>query len=224
MKSIHRLIMLSAAYQQASAGEARSSEVDPDNALLGRFSRRRLDAECIRDAMLALGGKLDRTPGGPHPFPPVDRWGFTQHNPFIAVYDTKKRSVYLMTQRLKRHPFLALFDGPDPNASTPRRGMTTVPTQTLFLMNSPFVHEQADGLAGRLLGATTNGRERIVLAHVMALGRPPTAEETAQTEEFLSRYDFLLRAVKTPAEKIERQTWAAFARTLLTRNEFLFVE
>src|SRR5206468_9698451 len=140
IKAMHRLLLLSATYQLASANDERAAAADPSNELLWRFSRRRLDAEAIRDAMLLLGGNLDRSRGGPHPFPPVASWGFTQHNPFFAVYETNRRSVYLMNQRLRRHPFLALFDGPDPNASTPRRTETTVPTQALFLMNDPFVH------------------------------------------------------------------------------------
>ena len=89
-----------------------------------------------RDTLLALGGNLDRTPGGSHPFPPVSQWSYTQHAPFAAVYDTNRRSVYLMTQRLKRHPFLALFDGADTNASTARRIPTTVPPQALFFMKT----------------------------------------------------------------------------------------
>ena len=93
---------------------------DPADELLWRFPRRRLEAESIRDAILMLGGGLDRSPGGPHPFPPVGTT-FTQHAPFGAVYPTTRRSVYLMTQRIRRHPFLALFDGPDTNASTARR-------------------------------------------------------------------------------------------------------
>src|SRR5207342_1510539 len=105
--------------------------------LYASFPRRRLSAEEIRDAILAVSGELDSTPAREHPFPSPISWGYTQHNPFIAVYDDNKRSVYLMTQRLKRHPFLALFDGADTNASTPSRGATTVPTQALFLMNDP---------------------------------------------------------------------------------------
>src|SRR5258706_594008 len=142
-------MMLSAVYQLGSEDVGRAA--DPANLLLAHYPRKRLDAESLRDSLLALGGNLDRSTGGQHPFPPLATWGFTQHNPFTAVYDSPRRSIYLMTQRLKRHPYLALFDGADTNASTPRRQDTTVPTQSLFLMNDPFVHEQAAGLARRLL-------------------------------------------------------------------------
>ena len=116
-----------------------------------------------------MSGALDRTPAGPHPFPPANTWGFTQHNPFQAVYETNRRSVYLMTQRMRRHPFLALFDGADPNASTAQRYTTTVPTQALFFLNDPFVHEQADQFAARLLQRAADDAGRIDLAHRLAL-------------------------------------------------------
>src|SRR5262249_56190305 len=85
VKAMHRLMVLSSAYRLASADPV---QADPENVLLSRFTRRRLDAETIRDTLLALGGVLDRSPGGPHPFPPVHTWNFTQHKPFKAVYDT----------------------------------------------------------------------------------------------------------------------------------------
>ena len=221
IKAMHRLIMLSATYQQGSGG-AEAALADPDNQLLARFTRRRLDAEAIRDSLLCLGGNLDRTPGGPHPFPPVAQWNFTQHNPFSAVYDTPKRSVYLMTGRLKRHPYLALFDGPDTNASTPRRLPTTVPAQALFFMNDPFVHTQAAGLARRVLAARRAVDERLGLAFTLVLARPPTPEEVRDSRAFLDRYQQALGNVPPPEREI--RSWAAFARTLLARSEFLYVE
>ena len=151
VKSMHRLIMNSAAYQQSSEFDATAAEADPDSRLLWRFSRRRLSAEEIRDAMLAVSGELDRTIGGEHPFPAIETWGFSQHMPYYGVYPTNRRSVYLMQQRLKRHPFLSLFDGADVNVSTSRRELTTVPTQALYLMNSDFVHERARSLAVKIL-------------------------------------------------------------------------
>ncbi len=112
--------MLSDAYQRASsATSSPGRDVDPENHLYWRFDRRRLSAEELRDSLLEACGQLDRAPGGPHPFPPESSWSFTQHNPFIADYDTKKRGVYLMVQRNRRDPFLTLFDGADPNATTP---------------------------------------------------------------------------------------------------------
>jgi cytochrome c553 len=224
IKAVHRLVMLSQTYQMSSTENATAIAADPGNGLLAYFPRRRLDAESIRDAMLALGGNLDRSPGGQHPFPPIEQCRFTQHNPFTAVYDTPRRSVYLMTQRLKRHPFLALFDGADTNASTAVRATTTVPTQALFLMNDPFVHAQSTGFARRLLTARPDDTGRLILAFKMALARPPSVEETQETRAFLDRYRELLRDAGVPPAEHEERTWSALARTLLTRNEFLFVD
>src|SRR5262249_13955355 len=138
-------------------------------------------------------------------------------------YETNRRSVYLMTQRLKRHPFLALFDGADTNASTPLRSSTTVPTQALFLMNDPFVHDKAAAFAARLLAAPGDEERRISLAYQIALGRLPSAAELGDVTQFLTGYRRQLQA-KGSAGLAEHQTWAALCRTLLARNEFLFVE
>src|SRR6185295_1763062 len=129
LKSMHRLVMLSRTYQQSSAADEVNAKLDVSNDYLWKFDRRRLDAESIRDTLLAVGGNLDRAPGPAHPFPDPKGWNFTQHNPFKAVYDTDKRSVYVMTQRFQRHPFFALFDGADTNASTDRRLVSTTPPQ-----------------------------------------------------------------------------------------------
>ena len=93
------------------------------------------------------------TPSGPatQPAPPQTEWKFTQHNPFKAVYETPRRSIYLMTQRITRHPFLAIFDGADPATSTGARLTTTTPVQALYLLNDPFVHEQSKRFAARVL-------------------------------------------------------------------------
>jgi cytochrome c553 len=224
VKALHRLIVLSRTYQLGGDNDARNAALDADNRLLWRHDRRRLDAEAIRDAMLLLSGNLDRTVGGPHPFPPVERWGFTQHNPFTAVYDTNRRSVYLMTQRLKRHPFLALFDGPDTNASTAKRIPTIVPTQALFLMNDPFVHEQSTGLARRVLALRAEDAGQIKEAYRLTLGREARAEDVTRGLRFLEKYRQQLQAAGVAAEQRALMSCAALGRTLLTCNEFLFLD
>jgi len=224
IKSLHRLIMLSRTYQLSGAGDPRAAAVDPLNELLGHFPRRRLDAEAIRDAMLAVGGRLDPSRPRRHPFPPREQCAFTQHNPFNAVYETRHRSVYLMTQRLKRHPFLSLFDGADTNASTAERVTTTIPTQALFLMNDPFVHEQAAGFAERIVAAASDDAGRLAWAFELAFARPPTPVELAESGEFLARYRRQFEASGLSASDHEPLVWSALARTLLARNEFLFVD
>src|SRR5205085_6639804 len=136
-----------------------------------RFDRRRLDAESLRDALLFVSGKLDLQRPGPHPFPPITSWNWTQHNPFKEVYASNHRSVYLMTQRLQRHPFLALFDGPDTNTTTDKRTSSTVPLQALYWMNSPEVREQAAPFAPRLTTAAASPQERIAFEYQCAYSR-----------------------------------------------------
>lgn len=227
LKAMHRLIMASATYRQASDFDSRAAEADPDARLLWRFNRRRLSAEEIRDAMLAVSGDLDPTMGSEHPFPPVESWSFTQHAPYYGVYPTNRRSVYLMQQRLKRHPFLGLFDGADANVSTARREPTTVPTQALFLMNNEFVHERAASLAKRWLASGGLADNRVDDLFLITLNRPATPSEVTEAagfaKEYLDALDSEGAGNKTADER--RQTaWSAFIRTLLTRNEFLFVD
>ncbi|HML16747.1 MAG TPA: PSD1 and planctomycete cytochrome C domain-containing protein, partial [Bryobacteraceae bacterium] len=135
IKAMHRLIMRTSAYQMASGSNESDAHIDPKNDFLWRFDRRRLDAEEIRDAMLDIAGDLDKSMGGPHPFPPELTFRYTQHTQFFAVYPTTRRSVYLMQQRLKRHPFLDTFDGADPNASTPARSAEETSLQALAMLN-----------------------------------------------------------------------------------------
>lgn len=224
VKSMHRLIINSAAYRRASTFDEASAKIDPDARLLWRFNRRRLSAEEIRDAMLRVGGNLDQSMAGEHPFPAMDTWGFSQHAPFYGVYSTNRRSVYLMRQRLKRHPFLGLFDGADTNASTARRELTTVPTQALFLMNNEFVHEQAASFTKRICHETDDDTLRVERAHLIALGRSATPTEQEDARNFLATYQQEAIALQIPKNESQRTAWEAYARTMLTRNEFLFVD
>lgn len=252
VKHMHRLIVHSQAYQQSSspaqhadntsrhalasgsedqtAGSTAPDQIDPENRYLWRFSPRRLSAEEIRDSMLLASDSLDPSPGAEHPFPAPHTWGFSQHAPFYAVYETNRRSVYLMQQRIKRHPFLALFDGSDPNVSTARRELTTVPTQALYLMNNPFVHQSASSLAKRF-GSIQNERDRAAAMIYCCLGREASADQIDRAMAFVNSYANSLASIadnsqsqNSQAQNPQSEAWTAFARTLLTRNEFLFVE
>jgi hypothetical protein len=225
MKAMHRLIMLSATYRQASSDAETNGIVkptaDPKN-LYASFSRRRLSAEEIRDSILEVSGERDRTPGREHPFLSPIGWGYTQHAPFSAVYDHNQRSVYLMTQRLKRHPFLALFDGADPNATTAERLITTVPTQALFFLNDPFVHAKAERWAARLLTEYPGEGQRVERAWLRAIARAPTDLERAEAAEFLGDCRAELKTARL--DSVETRSLAAYLRTLLGSNEFLFID
>jgi hypothetical protein len=222
VKAMHRLIMLSRAYQLASVQD--SAGADPGNQWYGRFDRRRLDAEAIRDAMLAASGNLELGRPAEHPFPGIDEWKWTQHQPFKAVYTSRHRSVYLMTQRLQRHPYLGIFDGPDTNASTEARTSSTVPLQALYMMNSAFVEEQAQGLARRLMAASPQAAQRLQLAHELAWGRPASPPELDRAAIYVDRYARMLEQAGAPADRIELETWTSYARVMLTANEFVYVD
>ena len=182
IKSLHRLIMLSATYRQASGGDAAVDD------LYGAFPSRRLTAEELRDTLLVASGELDRTPGEAHPFPPESSWSFTQHGPFAAEYDTLKRSVYVMQKRNRRSRFFTLFDGADPNASTPLRDVTTVPTQALYFLNDPLLHERAKKLADRAMAGTADESGRVDFVFRQLFGRAATGEEQAEARAFVAQY------------------------------------
>jgi len=220
VKALHRRIVLSETYRQTAASRPAAAAVDANNDLLWRFDRRRLSAEELRDSLMSVAGTLDRTPGERHPIPPESAWGYSQHVPFATFFETDRRSVYLVNVRNRRHPFLGLFDGADPNATTPARQATTVPTQALYFLNDPFFHAQADKLGGRAL-AKPEG-DRLAELFRLALQRDPTRRDREFAEGFLERYQKGLS--DRPTADRPKLAWAALARIVLASNEFLFVE
>jgi cytochrome c553 len=225
IKAMHRLILSSSTWQQSS--DRTLAAVDPSMTsdvrdLYASFERRRLSAEEIRDSILMVSGNLETTPAEGHPFPSPISWGFSQHGPFHAVYDHNHRSVYLMTQRLRRHPFLALFDGPDPNASTADRLGTTVPTQALYFLNDPFVHMKATAWAAQLSADTHDTTAKIHSAYRTAFGRTASDQELQDALQFMATCRSELTAIGQPDP--EKSALAAFLRTLLGCNEFLHVD
>jgi len=224
IKSMHRLIMNSHTYQQSSNRAPKAIAEDPTNETLAGFSRLRLDAESLRDTLLVLGGNLDLSPAGPHPFPAKASWNFTQHNPFKEVYDTNRRSIYLMTQRIQRHPYLGIFDGADPSTSTATRFTSTTPLQALYLMNDAFFHAQSNLFTERILNARSDNRERISLAYELLLAREPTEEEQRVATEFLSNAKALLLKSGANEQQANFQAWHACFRGLFRLNEFVYLD
>ncbi|MFN0021323.1 MAG: PSD1 and planctomycete cytochrome C domain-containing protein [Pirellulaceae bacterium] len=216
IKKLHREILTSEAYQRRSTGE--------ESKYYAAFDRRRLNAESIRDALLFVSGTLDLRRPGEQPFPPMTAWTWTQHTPFKDVYPSRHRSVYLMTQRLQKHPFLALFDGPDTNTTTDKRTSSTVPLQSLYWMNSPEVREQAAAFAQRLTAAAATSQERIALAYQLAYSREPTAAETERGAGYLAEYQRELTATGLTAAEAEREAWLSLARIILSSSEFVYVD
>ncbi|MEO6182204.1 MAG: PSD1 and planctomycete cytochrome C domain-containing protein [Verrucomicrobiota bacterium] len=224
IKQMHKLMMLSQTYQTSSVEQPDNSRIDPGNNLFWKFNRRRLDAEQLRDAMLAVSGMLDPTVGMEHPFPKESEWRYTQHTPFVAVYDTNRRGVYLMQQRIKKQPFLEVFDGADPNATTDVRPVSTTPIQALFMMNDPFAHEQADKFAIRIALAHVETPKRINDAYRLAFGRSASRDELKTAKEYLQQCARDLKETDLALEKQPRAAWASYCRVLLSSNEFLFLD
>jgi len=187
--------------------------IDPGNEFLWHFPRRRLDAESIRDTLLVLGGNLDSSMGTGHPFPPQPAWDFTQHKPFKAVYDTDRRSVYLMTQRIQRHPLMAIFDGPDTGASTGSRANSTTTLQALYFLNDTFVHDQANRIAARILSGRSDDLSRIDFAYQLCFSRGPTDDERASAQQYLAKMELQ-----------GSDGWQSFVRVLLRTNEFVYLD
>ena len=174
-----------------------------------------------------MSGNLDTAPGGEPPFPPEMTWRYTQHQPFMAAdkdFATSKRSVYLMQQRIRRQPFLDLFDGADPNAVTGVRPLTTTALQALYTMNDPFFHEQADALAVRVGMAYGSDAERLRYAFGVLYGRAPTPEEVRDARQFLTAARASLAATAVPEYRKNREAWASLMRVLLSSNEFLTLD
>ncbi len=250
VKKLTRLIVTSRAYRQTSADSPANFAADPNNDLVWRFNRQRLDAESIRDSILAVSGRLDPEPGGEHPFPPLHDWDFTQHFQFTASYTHEKRSVYLMQQRIRRSSFFVLFDGPDPNASMAERPLSITPLQALYSVNNTFIHEQATTFARRILAAGQTRRDRLTFAYRTALGRKPTEEEVKLVSEHLAALASI-PVVGTPGQgtaptakattppsvvgrvpppgvggttNTELSAWSSVARAILASNEFVFID
>jgi uncharacterized protein DUF1553/uncharacterized protein DUF1549/cytochrome c len=235
IKRLHRELMLSHVYQLSSSDDSvprsagsrlfkTNAEIDAANIYLWRFNRRRLDAEEIRDSMLAVGGALEAGADGPHPFPPQSQWRYSQHNPFVAAYEHNGRGVYLMQQRIRAHPQLSIFDGADTNTATGERSLSTTPLQALFMMNDPFAHKQADNFAVRVGLAFADDAKRIDYAYRLAFGRPPTPAEVKKGLEYLRDIRPDLTAIKLEEEAQTRAALASYLRALLSSSEFVFVD
>ncbi len=205
LKHVHRLIVLSATFRQSSrSADARARQVDPDNRLLARMNRRRLEGEALRDSALAVAGTFTPRLGGPAVRVPLEPEVydliFTEGEPdglWHVTPDARehaRRSLYLLNKRNVRLPLLESLDQPDTLTSCPVRPISTFAPQALILLNGPFVQEQARALALRVLreGGSTN-ESRIARAYWLALSRPPRLIETKLALAFLKEQSELLR-------------------------------
>lgn len=223
-KHLHRKIVLSAVYQLGSESSQAQHPLDDTNRYYWRFDRQRMDAETLRDSILAVSGSLVPGSNGRHPFPENNQLKFSQGNPFSAVFDHNHRSVYLMTPRLNKHPFMALYDGPDPNKSTEKRASSTVALQALTLMNGVFLKEKSTALAQRILREAPDNEARIQRAYRLTLARPPESTELAEGLDYLLAYQSELQAEGRSAEEAIQFAWVSYSRVLFSSNEFVYVE
>ena len=212
-KALIRRIVMSETYRQSAASNPRAAAVDPENRLLWRQNRRRLEAEPIRDAILAISGKLDLTTGGKVI---ADRL----KSEFGYKHTSLRRSVYVPALRNAIHPLLAVFDIADPNLVTGRRNTSTLATQALYLMNSPFVMEQSRFAAARLLKDNLpDDSARLNRAYQRTLGRPPSQRE----RELVLKYLRDFRPAKARGDA-RSQAWSTVFQSLFASVDFRYVE
>jgi hypothetical protein len=211
LKALHRLIVNSRTYQQASLPNEAAMKIDSQNRLLWRYSPRRLEAEAVRDAMLSAAGELNTSRGGVSykDFEPFNRGGTQFYRPIDAEgAEFNRRSIYRMWVRGGKNPLLDTFDCPDPSTTTPTRGSTTTPLQALSLLNHSFTLRMADAFAKRMareVGADAD--QQILRAFELTTGSPPATEQLAASRQFVQKHGL-----------------SPFCRVLLNSNAFLYVD
>lgn len=203
LKRLHKLIMLSGTYQQASSGDPGNDQPDPENRLLWRANRRRLEIEPWRDAVLCISGRLDTTFGGPS----------------AELTDSyNRRTIYGYVSRHRLNELLRLFDFPDPNITSGERTVTTVPLQQLFVLNSDFMQSQARAFAGRLKSeAGETAEAQVRRAFALLYGRKPEPAELESSMAFLNS-----AGQATTGEKLS--PLEQFCLAMLGTNELLYVD
>jgi hypothetical protein len=223
VKQMIRAIVLSRAYQLSSTHDDHNFEVDPDNALVWRMSKKRLEAEAIRDAMLSTSSRLILEPpvgsavavageGFAGPFRGFNQDGLDLH-----------RAVYLPVVRDQLPESLTLFDFADPSLATAERATTSGPSQALYLMNNPFVIRQSEAAADRLRACARDEDSRIEFAYVRLLARSPTEPEKTRARAFLATFNRGTAAPKTAADS-DRAVWIAFCQALYASAEFRYLD
>jgi hypothetical protein len=243
MKKMHRLIMLSNAYQQSSEFREEAAQVDPSNKLWWRFDRRRLEGEVIRDSMLYVSGLLNSKMGGPGVFAPLPP-GISMPGSRYLNWNTEKdpveanrRSAYIFVKRNLPYPMFESFDFPDTSESCARRYVTVSPTQPLALMNDEMVLRWAAALAGRVLNDSgLSAEQQVERAFRIVFDRSPKQEERQAVLDFLGQQSEAIAkrlarndAVPMPAHVPEGMAPARaaafvdFCHALMNSNEFVYM-
>ena len=224
LKSLHRLMLTSSTYQQASIPHPRTFEHDPENRLLGWFPRRRLAAEEVRDALLAVSGQLDLVLYGSELKVKNRGYLFDHTSIDLTDYRSNRRSLYLPVIRNHVFDFFQLLDFPDPAIPTGDRASSTVAPQALLIMNSEFVMQSADKLAERLLAEPETASQRLATLVRTTHSREPSSDELHSHAQFIARVEQSLAASEPDPVKRTRQAWVVLCHTLLATNEFIYVK
>jgi hypothetical protein len=225
IKKMHRLILLSNTYQESARFIPDAAKVDPEDRLLWRYNRHRLEGEAIRDSILAVSGRLSLKTGGPGVFPPLPpgvetRGGWSKNE---DPSEADRRSVYVFVRRNTRYPMFEVFDMPDTHESCPRRNATVTAPQALELLNNELVLDWSRSLAGRVwndVGLTPEAQ--VDRAWRFVYSRPATPEERHEALEFLGRQSAMLNA-RMPAEEARKAALTDLCHMLVNSNEFLYV-
>ena len=225
LKSLHRQLTASATYRMSTTHAANAALADPENRLLWRFHRQRLEVEPMRDALLFVSGQLDETTGGTL-LPTANRAYVTSTaNVNPAVYNSNRRSIYLPVVRSALFQVFTAFDFADPSTLNGQRDQTTVAPQALFMMNSEFVLNQSRSLAERLLVRNSlSTPERIGELYELAYSRPATEAEVTRGTAYLERLRATLSQSGVTSSEVEAKAWTSFCRAVLAANEFVYVE
>lgn len=228
--------MLSSTYAQSSDFRDEGAKVDVDNSLLWRFPYRRLEAEAVRDSVLAVNGRLDQRMGGPGVYPKIAREVLEgQSRPGLGwgkfdEREANRRSIYVFVKRSLLLPEMELLDFADTTTSCEQRPVSTIPTQALTLLNGEFLNEEARHFAKRLVReAGGDALAQIDRAFRLALCRPPTAEEKLSAQAFLDRQALRIaeedrtNAVQPPRNPAD-VALEALCLVLYNLNEFVYVD
>ncbi len=224
-KRLIREVVLSRTYQLASDYNAVNYAADPENKLHWRMARRRLEAEALRDALLAAGGRLNlHSPQSAAVAEIGDGEVGRGINTALLEKPFRYRSVYLPIIRGLIPEVLKIFDFPEPSNPQSRRDTTNVPAQSLFLMNSPFVIEQAQALAQRVLESDSDDKVRIQLAYQLCFARPATDSEIEKAVKFLQRCDGRLTQTNSEADQRRLFCWTTWCQALFATAEFRYID
>jgi len=225
IKKLHRLIMLSSTYQLGSHVDPAIVERDPENLLYGRATIQRLEAEEVRDAMLAVSGQLDRTLGGSLLNVKNRAYFFDHTSKDLTDYSSPRRSIYLPVVRNNVYDLFQLLDYPDAAIPTGDRSTTTVAPQALLMMNSDFVAKASTELATRLLSQQqADDATRISEMYQLAYGRDVTPEEVEQSRSFVTEIEKALQPTDPDPANRHRRAWATLCQVVLAANEFIYLQ